>query len=456
MTGKGREFGTGVAVGLTIGSAMLWGLAHVATGRNRIGFALMMVYLVLVGLIVTMSTAFRGALLSLAVQPTWLVILTVSIATVAVAWSVVILRSFWLVRPSGAGHNLNLAIAGALCVLVIAPSAYAARVAYLSHDVVTSVFSATSTTPVVAQDPWKGRSRVNILLAGADAAANRVGVRTDSMTVASIDTVTGATTLFSLPRNLQRVQFPAGPARDRFPYGFTGDGPATPGLLNEVFQYAEDYPEMVPGVKHGNRGPTLLKETISGILGIPVDYYAMVDMFGFAEMIDAMGGVRITIKEPITYGKYGEGLLPAGTRKLSGEDALWFGRSRTNSDDYVRMSRQKCLLNAVAQQADPVTLLNSFENLATATKRAISTDIPADLLPALVDLGQKVKGTHIRSLQFVPPLINTAYPDWHLIRKKVSEALDAKNTVTRRTATRPVTTPTPTPSDNPISLDEIC
>src|SRR5690606_39044682 len=110
------------------------------------------------------------------------------------------------------------------------------------------------------------------------------------------DTADGATTLLGLPRNLERVPLPPGPARDRFPYGFTGDGEATPGLLNEVFQYAEDHPELVPGVPDGERGPALLKETVSGILGIPVQYYAMVDMKGFAEMIDAVGGVRITVE----------------------------------------------------------------------------------------------------------------------------------------------------------------
>ena len=46
-------------------------------------------------------------------------------------------------------------------------------------------------------------------------------------------------------------------------------------------------------------------------------------------------------------------MLPAGTRRLSGKEALWYGRSRSDGDDYVRMSRQKCLLYAVAQQADP-------------------------------------------------------------------------------------------------------
>ena len=74
------------------------------------------------------------------------------------------------------------------------------------------------------------------------------------MTVASVDTATGATTLFGLPRNLEDVPLPSGPARDRFPYGFTGTGETHPGLLNEVFQYAEDHPEVVPRAAKGQRG----------------------------------------------------------------------------------------------------------------------------------------------------------------------------------------------------------
>ncbi|MEV2267929.1 LCP family protein [Nonomuraea africana] len=453
MAGKERDFGTGESVGLTIGSALLWGVAHIATGRQRTGFALMTVYLVLVAVIVTLATAFRGQLLSLAVRPSWLMALTIAIAAIAVIWSVVILWSFWLVRPAASGRNPAAATAGLLCLMIIAPSAWATRLAYVSHDVVSSVFSATTSTPVVSMDPWSGATRLNILLVGADAAANRIGVRTDSMTVASIDTVMGRTTLFGLPRNLEQAPMPKGPARDRFPYGFTGEGPRTPGLLNEVYQYAENHPEVVPGVRSGHRGPTLLKETISGILGIPVDYYAMVDMAGFAEIIDAMGGVKVTIREPITYGRHSEGVLPAGTRRLSGEDALWYGRSRTNSDDYVRMGRQKCLLNAVAQQADPVTLLNSFERLAGATKRAISTDFPQDLLPALMDLGQKVKRTHIRSVQFVPPLISTAYPDWDLIRETVADALKDRPKVAKPASATPSSTPN---AGDAISLDDVC
>lgn len=455
MTGKSRDFSLGSSIALTVASAVLWGVAHLATGHRRTGMILMGAYAALLATIVTIAVGFRSQLLSLAVQPGWLTAFTTALVAIAIAWSTVIIWSFVLVRPAAANltsRALTTAIAGGLCALIIAPSAYAARLAYLSHDLVTSMFT-QNTTPVLADDPWSGADRFNVLLIGADAASNRIGVRTDSMTVASIDTSTGATTLLSLPRNLENVQLPKGPARNRFPYGFSGEPPYTPGLLNEVYQYAEDYPEMVPGVAKGKRGPYLLKRTVSGILGIPVNYYAMVDMAGFAQIVDAMGGVKVTIKEPITYGKYSEGYLAAGTRKLSGQEALWYGRSRTDSDDYVRMGRQKCLLNAVAKQADPMTVLNSFEGLASATKRAIATDLPQDLLPPLVELAQKVKSTQIKSLQFVPPLISTAAPDWDLIKRKVTQAL-ADRPVSR-TATASKNTAVPS-VDKPISLDATC
>ncbi|MEV4073177.1 LCP family protein [Nonomuraea fuscirosea] len=458
MTGEDRRFGPGASIALTLASTLLWGVAHLAAERRKTGLALMAAYVLMLAGVLIVFTAFSANLLSLAVQPRWLTWLTVALVAVALAWTGVIIWSFLLVRPARSdtvGRFLTTTLTVALCALVLAPTAYATRLAYLSRDVVNTLFprGTTATTPVMAQDPWNGAERVNFLLLGGDSAPSRPGVRTDSMTVASVDVATGATVLFGLPRNLQQVQLPEGPARDHFPSGFTGAGPDTPGLLNEVFQYAEDHPEMVPGVQKGQRGPALLKQTIADMLGIPVDYYAMVDMKGFAEMVDAMGGVQVTIKDPIVYGRYREGLLAAGTRKLSGEEALWYGRSRTDSDDYVRMGRQKCLLNAVAKQADPMTVLNSFERLAAATKRAISTDLPQDLLPAVVDLSQKVKGAKIRSLNFVPPLVNTADPDWYAIRREVDDALEERSSSTKTAGAH---SPSPTPTDAPVNLDATC
>ncbi|MGP3936527.1 LCP family protein [Nonomuraea sp. KM88] len=458
MTERERGFGLGASIALTMGAAMLWGVAHLAVERRRSGLALMAAYVLMLAGVLTVFTAYSANLLSLAVQPRWLTVLTVALVAIALAWTGVIVWSFVLVRPPRTdriGRFLTTTLTVALCALILAPTAYAARIAYLSRDVVNTLFpSSADSTPIMAHDPWNGAARVQFLLIGGDSAPGRPGVRTDSMTVASVDTTTGATTLFGLPRNLQRVPLPHGPAGSRFPFGFTGAGPDTPGLLNEIFQYAEEHPDMVPGVPKGERGPTLLKQTISGIIGLPVQYHVLVDMKGFAELVDAMGGVRVTIKDPIVYGRNREGLLPPGTRRLSGEEALWYGRSRTDSDDYVRMGRQKCLLNAVVKQAEPMTVINSFERLAAAAKRTISTDLPQDLLPAVVDLSQKVKNARIRSLSFVPPLIDTANPDWRLIRDKVSDALrERPSTRTVPTREKPPATPKP---DSPINLDATC
>ncbi|MFD8529068.1 LCP family protein [Streptosporangium canum] len=424
MAGKRGGLSVRSSLALTLGSAALWGLAHLWVGRRVTGALLMGIYVTLIAAIVATLFKTKPELLSLAVQPSWLWTFALGALLFAAVTVAVVIRSYQLVRPeslSGPARYLSALAVGLLCALVIAPMVYAARLAFVSQHVVTSVFIA-NTVPIPV-DPWRGHDRVNILLIGADAAPSRPGVRTDSMTVASVDTRTGDTVLFGLPRNLEHVPMPAGPARDRFPYGFGGEPPYTPGLLNEVFQYAEDYPEMVPGAPKGQRGPTLLKRTISDITGLDITHYAMVDMSGFAQIIDAMGGVRVTVKEPIVYGRQNEGLIRAGTRKLSGEEALWFGRARTYSDDYVRMGRQKCLMNAVAKQADPVTVLRSFEKLADVALHAVSTDIPQGLLPNLIDLSDKVKKAKIKSFQFVPPLINTGDPDYRLIKHKVSTIL---------------------------------
>ncbi|GAA3409808.1 LCP family protein [Streptosporangium vulgare] len=426
MAGNTGRTGVGSSLALTLGSAVLWGLAHIWTGRRLTGAFLMGIELTLAGAVATALLTAGPSLLSLAVQPAWLWVFALTAMLVAAVAVAVIIHSYLLVRPESAAplaRYLSAAAVGVLCALVVAPMIYAARLAYISHNVVTSVF-AESITPIPV-DPWKGLDRLNILLVGADAAANRIGVRTDSMTVASVDTRTGDTVLFGLPRNLEDVPMPPGPARDRFPYGFQGEPPYTPGMLNEVYQYAEDYPEMVPRQNKRHRGPTLLKRTIGGILGLDIPYYAMVDMRGFVEIVDAIGGVRVRIKEPIVYGRQNEGLIEAGRRRLSGEEALWYGRSRTDSDDYVRMGRQKCLLNAVAKQADPMAVFQSFEKLAAAAVDAISTDIPRQLLPDLVELAEKVKHSRIRSLQFVPPLIYSGAPDYHLIRHEVAATLAA-------------------------------
>ncbi|MDN5896965.1 MAG: LytR family transcriptional regulator, partial [Nocardioides sp.] len=105
-------------------------------------------------------------------------------------------------------------------------------------------------------------------------------------------------------------------------------------------------------------------------------------------------------------------------------DALWFARSREGSDDYSRMARQKCVMNAMATQIDPKTLLTHYEDITSAGKAMVETNLPSNEFPRFLDLALKAKGQPISTVSIVPPTINTADPDMEKIRSMISDAID--------------------------------
>jgi LCP family protein required for cell wall assembly len=424
------------ALGLTAASVIVWGVAHLAAGRRLAGVLLMTLLAALVGGAIIVILDFRENLKQIAVERDWLAGVTIGILVLALVWAAIVVRSYLVVRPSGLAGAPRVLAAGMVVVLVLGvctPLAWAARDTYTLRDTIGTIFHADNVQPPVVKnvaDPWKDKPRVNILLLGGDGAGDRVGVRTDSMTVASVDTKTGDTVLLSLPRNLQL--FPVIPRlRSRWPNGFSGVAAGDEGLLNELFQDAEDDKSLMPGYGKGRRGPQLVSEEISYLIGQPIDYYILVNLFGFADIIDAMGGVKVHIPQDIPYGGPEDGSAPtgvlkAGDRHLSGKQALWFGRSRTSSSDFVRMGRQKCLMKDVAEQADPQRVLTSFQKLATAAKKTISTNIPAAMLPALVRLSGTMKnGAQVSSLMFVPPQFHVVRPDLEVMRRAAAKAIAA-------------------------------
>src|SRR5690606_16886479 len=360
----------------------------------------------------------------LVTQPYWVEAVSVGSVAVTVLWSSVVLRSWQLARPRPGGWGaraVGTVLLAVLCTLLVLPSALVVRTAVTARDTLSTVFApAESPQDAATADPWRGRTRINMLLLGGDAGDNRYGLRTDTMIVASVEIDSGDTVLIGLPRNLENVPFPEGTAlAERYPAPEGFDD-----LLNEVYQtVAEEPEELAVDPRAANPAADTLKLVIGEAIGLPIDYYALVDLRGFADLIDAIGGVVVPIEEPIRYGRRGEGLLEPGERRISGQEALWYGRSRTDSDDYTRMGRQGCLLKYVAEQADPVTVLRGFEELADAAQRTLDSDVPRSRLPALVDLAGRVSDARMRTLQLSPPQVAPAHPDWAEIRDLVDEAI---------------------------------
>jgi anionic cell wall polymer biosynthesis LytR-Cps2A-Psr (LCP) family protein len=168
---------------------------------------------------------------------------------------------------------------------------------------------------------------------------------------------------------------------------------------------------------------------VSGALGIPVDYYALVSIPGFVNFIDAMGGVTVNINQPIPIGgaeglREPEGYLqPGPDQKLDGYEAMWFARGRYGLDDYDRMRRQRCLMDAVIERANPGTLLTRYEHILEAGREILQTDIPAERLPDFVDLAFKVKQAKLRSVVFARSnKFQPESPNYSWMREVVAKA----------------------------------
>ncbi|WP_239115224.1 LCP family protein [Planotetraspora kaengkrachanensis] len=434
-------------------SALVPGAAHLRAGWRRTGFALLGGYATLVACLCVVTAVADAGLAGRALA--WLTQITVAALAGAVAWLCLVVHSFVVLRPGtlpqGAQVVVGLAT-GTLAVLVAAPFTVVAEYAAISERTIDTVFTEPGVPgePVRPEDPWAGRNRVNVLLLGGDGDISRVGIRTDSINVASVDVRTGRTVLLGLPRNLEHVRFaPGSPMAARFPSGFLLPE-SRPGwredLLYSVWQYADDHPELFGG--RTGMGPQVLKETVGHILGLRIDWYAMVNIWGFAKIVDALGGLVISVDRDITFGTYGEGTVAAGTRRLNGTDALWYARSRTGSDDYDRMRRQRCVFGALLQQADPAAVLRHYAQMAEATEEIIRTDVPRPMLEHLVPLAWKVKQAGVTSLQFMPPLISTVSPDWARIRSLTAQAL-AESAAPEAAPPQPLVAE-PAPSFSPI------
>ncbi len=242
--------------------------------------------------------------------------------------------------------------------------------------------------------------RYNVLLLGGDSGAGRWGLRPDSMTVASIDAETGKTVLVGLPRNMANFTFAPGSVMDeQFPDGFDCEGC----YLNGVSTWAGDNTELFPGSKTPGVDATIM--AIEGITGLKINYWAMVNLQGFKDLVDAVGGVTLNVRARIPVGGLGSdvtGYIEPGRRKLDGHDTLWFARAREGSDDYSRMARQKCVMNALLTQISPQKVLTNFEKITKASSAMVDTNLPASEVDRFIDLSLKAKKQKIATVSLVP------------------------------------------------------
>ncbi|MEN9737504.1 MAG: hypothetical protein RJA26_737 [Actinomycetota bacterium] len=335
------------------------------------------------------------------------------------------LRLMRIGRINGRLKWVTLAGIVAVGILGTSTIGYAGNLAGVQSNMIGGIFTQQGITL-----PENGR--YNILLMGGDAARDRLGLRPDSMSVLSIDAVTGQAVNIGIPRNLQRAPFVAGsPMQKLWPDGYNCGDVC---LINAIYKDVTDnHADLYPKAEEqgSNPGIEATKEAVEGVTGLKIQSYVLVDMAGFKALIDALGGITITVKDRLPIGgqedSFGQpinvkGWIEPGVQHMDGKTAIWFARARHGSSDYARMQRQREVEDAMLAQLDPANVLTHFKDIAAAGRQLLKTNIPNGQVAIYIDLALKAKKLGIQKLELIPPTIDVVHPDYKAIHTMVQKA----------------------------------
>ncbi|OAN33146.1 transcriptional regulator [Plantibacter sp. H53] len=430
---RSREVMTKRAWWLVVLNLLIPGSAQVLAGNRKLGrFGLFCTLSLWVVAIVAVVAYLLWPAPVITIATNWFTLTAVQVllALYAVLWVVLTLDTLRLVRLVRASPNARLGVAlfATLALVAVAGTAgYGAVVAGSARGTIGSIFAQTA--PVEPVDGY-----YTFLLLGGDAGADREGLRPDSTSVVAVNAETGKATAFGLPRDLDPVPFPEGSEMaSLYPngYGYEDDCDVDVCQLNSIYTEIQlKNPELFPKAEAAGSEPGIeaMKQAAEGATGLKIQYYVLVDMQGFATLIDALGGITMTPTQRLPMdgdedlNDVTEWIEP-GKQVMDGRTALMYARSRHSTSDYDRIARQRELQDAMLKQFNPTNVLLRFQEIAAASPDVVKTDVPQSMLGYFVNLAGKTKAAGLASVEFVPPLIDPTEPDYGLIKQTVQDTL---------------------------------
>ena len=379
-------------------------------------------------LVVGIATNFFGLLL-----------IQVILIAYAVLWVVLTFDTLRLVRFVKARPKARPAIAVLSVVLMVVASGGALYASYLT-GVTRGAIEAIFGDGGPSVPPSDGY--YNILLLGADSGDGRDSMRFDSISVVSVNAETGAATITGIPRDIAHTPFAPGPMQERYPNGHEshsnvncGWGSGINQLVTEV-EVCGDGDAMYPDARANGSTPGIeaTKDAAEGMLGITIPYYVLIDMHGFAALVDSLGGVTINVTERLPMGgpqyptqpvdEWAIGWIEVGEQHMNGDTAQWYARSRYTTNDWDRMKRQRELQEAILTQFNPTNVLARFQDVAAAGTDLVKTDLPQSMLGYFVDLAVKSRAIPVQTIELTPEGgVDPENPDFAYIQQIVQTAL---------------------------------
>lgn len=284
-------------------------------------------------------------------------------------------------------------------LLLVGGGWFGGKFAYNIHKLFGgNIFSILTTTKLRGED----RGRVNILLAGnsADDPGHDGANLTDSIMLVSIDTQQHKAFMMSIPRDLW-VHIP-------------NDGHQK---INAAYVAGQSSGFNQPGYPAGGMGQ--LEQIVSQDLGIPIDYYALVDYTAIRDAVNDVGGIDVNIQSSDPRGLYDPSIdyathhplvrLSNGWHHLDGQQALDLARARGDAygsygfagSDFERTQNQRLMLAALKKKAVSAGVLANpakLSNLSDAVGNNVKTDFKLSEVRRLYDLIKQINDQSIQSL----------------------------------------------------------
>jgi anionic cell wall polymer biosynthesis LytR-Cps2A-Psr (LCP) family protein len=333
---------------------------------------------------------------------------------------------------------------------------------------------------------WGQDCKLTVLIAGTDSRSDEGvddhSIRTDTMLFMEVDIQSGKTALFSFPRNMctatdgscgegtrypEWLRIPLSPeaaqsaaGQQTFPDGNYSGLPSGYSLMNSLWRYAAQHPEIFPGSEGigaecqtdfaCTRGWRALTGTIQEFTGQPIDGIVAVNLKGFTSLVDNLpqqcppadarmaltnancyGGVWIDVPDAVHDDTYHTSQqeqivvdIPKGCQFFDGEMALAYSRARHETSDYDRARRQQYVLTQIRKQLDPLAMLPNIPALLQVAQQNLflSPFVDTDI-PALAQVASRIDADRIYRWDFAPNKVEQL-GSMQGIRDKVANIFD--------------------------------
>ena len=221
------------------------------------------------------------------------------------------------------------------------------------------------------------KGQTNILLTGVGGAGHDGPSLTDTIMIASIDQKDKLIPMISIPRDIYVATKQTGKSK-----------------INSVYALAAE--------KYGSeQGMYALKDLVSEITGLDIQYYINIDFKGFVKIIDIIGGIDVNVEKDLYDPFFPKGettayetfSVKAGPRHFDGTTALKYARSRETTSDFDRAKRQQQIIQAVKEKALSLNILTNpgkIKEIYDAVSSSIKTNLTIEEIIAMAKFSKDI------------------------------------------------------------------